>query len=178
MEDLQRQSTGAVIRTLREAQGLTRQQLVDLTAADPAERVSLEMLAKVEQGRKAPSAKTLRKLALAIGIETVDLSGRAAWWEAALAAGTNLASLRAGVMGVAPAVGVARATRALAGGLPVAGALGVGVAYGVKEARERQYYKQLLEARMSVLLEQGSTEQIETALQTLDAVLPPADGTP
>src|SRR3954451_19994790 len=82
MEDLQKQSVGAVIRTLREAQGLTRQDLVVRSSPEPSERVSLEMLAKVGRGKKAPSARTLRKLAAGLGLEPMDLSSRAAKWEA------------------------------------------------------------------------------------------------
>lgn len=42
--------------------------------------VGVDMVAKVEQGAKAPSAKTLRGLATALGVEPIELSSRAATW--------------------------------------------------------------------------------------------------
>jgi len=97
MDEDQKHSLGAVVRTLREARGLTRQDLVERTATDPGDRVSLEMLAKVEQGKKAPSARTMRKLAIALGMEPTDLAGRAAWWELNELDGASAALLRLGV---------------------------------------------------------------------------------
>ena len=99
MDESQRRSLGVVVKTLREAQGLSREELVAKTHDDVDERISLEMLAKVEQGRRAPSAKTLRKLAHALGIEPTTLVSSAAAWEAGDASGTHVAALRSHILG-------------------------------------------------------------------------------
>lgn len=177
MDEGQRKSIGAVVRTMREAMGLTRQELADATSAHPTERVSVEMIAKVEQGKKAPSAKTLRKLAAGLGIEPLTLSKSAARWEAAAAAGEGLWDLRAAL------IGGSLGARAAVAPLGVAG-LGIGpvtwplaaVATGLalREGRERDRLARRLEARLAELLEQASQEEIEHALAALDAVLPEA----
>ncbi|MDB5478883.1 MAG: family transcriptional regulator, partial [Alphaproteobacteria bacterium] len=150
MEEGQRESLGAVVKTLREAQGLSREELVVRTHDDPEQRISLEMLAKVEQGRRAPSAKTLRKLAHALGLEPTTLVSSAALWEAGSADGTHVAALRSHVLGNA-SVGASLGTlgaglgrfsqptkygvAAIAGGLvgmPVAAA-GVAAVGGLRE---------------------------------------------
>lgn len=173
VENSQRESIGAVIRTLREAQGLTRPQLVERTGAEPSERISLEMLAKVEQGKKAPSAKTLRKLALALGIEPVDLSDRAARWEAGLSAGLKASALRTVVMrgSARTVVGASAGALAAVGALPIAGAVGAGLI--VHEMQQRRQWAELIGARLTDLLANGSPEQVATALASLEQVLPP-----
>ena len=175
MDDGQRQSIGAVVRTLREAMGMTRPELSAATSSEPSERVSVEMIAKVEQGRKAPSAKTLRKLAHGLGVEPLELSSSAAKWEAAVVAGAQVAALRAaltagslGVRAIAP-LGIA-AGIGLGPALPLAAAAaGTLVA---REGFERGQWARRLEARLAELLERGSAEDIQRALATLDQALP------
>ncbi|MDF2093613.1 helix-turn-helix transcriptional regulator [Knoellia sp. 3-2P3] len=76
MEASERKTLGDVIRSLREASGMTRPELAKTAG------VGVDMVAKVEQGAKAPSAKTLRGLATALGVEPIELSSRAATWAA------------------------------------------------------------------------------------------------
>lgn len=94
MDEGQRRSLGAVIKVLREAAGLSRADLALRTSDAPAERIGLEMLAKVEQGRKAPSPASVAKLARALGIATTDLARSAARWESGANLGVKDASLR------------------------------------------------------------------------------------
>jgi len=175
MDDGQRQSIGAVIRTMREAMGQTRQELAEASSPEPSERVSVEMIAKVEQGRKAPSAKTLRKLAAGLGVEPLELSSSAARWEAAAAAGAQVATLRAaltagslGARAVAP-LGLAAGISVAPVALPLAAVAG---SLALREGRERAQWARLLEARLAELLDRGSSEDIQHALDTLDKVLP------
>jgi transcriptional regulator with XRE-family HTH domain len=175
MDEGQRLSIGAVIRTMREALGMTRQELAEAGSADPDQRVSVEMIAKVEQGRKAPSAKTLRKLAAGLGVDPLELSSSAARWEAAAAAGAGLGALRAALTGGTLGARIAApfGMRTGFGVAPVAlniAAVAGGLA--LQEGRERAQWARLLEARLAELLERGSPEDIQHALATLDKVLP------
>ncbi len=157
-----RHGLGAAIRALREAAGLTRQQLVDRMA----EPVSVEMLAKVEQGRKTPSARTLERVARALEIDPVDLTARAEAWEAGEAAGMPPLALRqATTIGVASGV--------IAGGLgaaafPLVGAAAVG--FSLREMRERGRWAALLEAKLSDLVAHGTPEQLERVLASLESL--------
>ena len=127
MDEEQRRSLGAVVRTLREASGLTRQDLVDRTAESPTDRVSLEMLAKVEQGRKAPSARTMRKLAIALGMEPTELAQAAAWWELSESNGAAASLLRLGITrGSVPGSASARRLGAIGLVAPLVGAAAIG----------------------------------------------------
>lgn len=160
MKDERRMSLGATVRTLREARGLSRQDLASAAA------ISVEMLAKVEQGRKAPSAKTLASLASGLGIEAPDLAQRANAWQAFAAAGANGATLRAGTIAgtlgvngsnVARALGL-RAGAALTPGaaLPVglavaAGAAGAAGASAVRrEHRSRRVLEEILRSNLDM----------------------------
>ena len=100
MDEGQRRSLGAVVKVLREAAGLSRSDLARRTSETPGERIGLEMLAKVEQGRKAPSPASVAKLARALGIATTDLSRSAARWESGASLGVKEASLRQELLAV------------------------------------------------------------------------------
>lgn len=67
---------GTVIRTAREAAGLSRAQLADRA------RISAVFVSKIEQGVKGPSPSTLVRLANALGVTAVELQSRAAVLEA------------------------------------------------------------------------------------------------
>jgi transcriptional regulator with XRE-family HTH domain len=180
MDDAERQSIGAVVRTLRSAQGLSRQELVERTADKAEDRVSLEMLAKVEQGRKAPSARTLRKLANGLGVEPQDLAGRAAEWEAALAAGASSAVLRAVTLASGRAGMRAAAASPigalLSGGAVVGSAVGAGAYLWGRERAERSVLAAQLEARLKQIVESGSEIELARAHEALDAVQADGDG--
>jgi transcriptional regulator with XRE-family HTH domain len=119
MDDSERQSIGEVVRAFRVASGLSRQDLVDRSAVNPDDQLGIEMLAKIEQGKKAPSPKTLRKLATGLGVDTVDLTHSVATWQAGLAGGLNKAQLRRSILAeVRP-----RSLVASLGGLVAAGSV-------------------------------------------------------
>ena len=171
MDEDRRHSLGAVVRTLREARGLTRQDLVERTAADPGDRVSLEMLAKIEQGKKAPSARTLRKLAIALGMEPTDLASRAAWWELNELDGASAALLRLGVTQGA-ALGALGARRLgtigrVAG--PLIGAAIGGMALN-KEFADRRSLSDWLQEQAKLLTE-GSESDVAEITEILGVVL-------
>ncbi len=159
---------------MREAMGLTRQDLAEASSPEPAERVSVEMIAKVEQGRKAPSSKTLRKLAADLGVEPLAISSSAATWQAAAAAGVGLWDLRAALIGgslgaraLAP-FGVA-ALAVAPGALPLAAVAG---GFALREGHERvQWERRILEAHLARLrdvLDRGSPEDIQQEVASLD----------
>lgn len=195
MDEGQRRSLGAVIRTLREAGGLSRQELVERTSPNPSERVSLEMLAKVEQGKKAPSASTLRKLAAALGLEPTDLASTAAWWEHKEFEGAAASLLRLGVtqalaVGRQLQGGAGRPLFAGAGGmaaaLPIigAGAAGaVAAALGFsavnREFKDRESLAAWLR-QQAALVTEGSEQDVEEVTQALGLVLhdPPTSSVP
>jgi transcriptional regulator with XRE-family HTH domain len=182
MDDAERRSIGAVVRTLRSAQGLSRQELVERTADEEEDRVSLEMLAKIEQGRKAPSARTLRKLAKGLGVEPQDLAGHAAEWEAALAAGASSAVLRAVTLASSrPGTRAAAAFRLgalLPSGALVGSAVGAGAFLLGRERAERAELAAQLEARLKQIVESGSELDLARAHEALDAVQAAEAGDP
>lgn len=141
MDEERRVSIGATVRTLREAQGQSRQDLARTA------KISVEMLAKLEQGRKAPSAATLAALASGLGLEAPDLAHRANAWQAFAALGTSLAGLRAGTIAGTLAVGVGASVMPIAAGT-------VGAYAAVKhEARKRLLLEQLLQTSLEQLSE-------------------------
>lgn len=97
VDELERHSLGAVIRVLREAHGFSRNELARLTAENPADRVGVDMLAKIEQGARAPSGPTLKKLACALGLDALDISNYTATWVERSLAGDSRVILRAAV---------------------------------------------------------------------------------
>lgn len=143
MDDERRASIGATVRTLREAHGQTRQELA------AAAKISLEMLAKIEQGRKAPSAVTLAALALGLGIEAPDLAQRASAWEAFASAGASMATLRAGT--IAGTLGIRGGTIGSSLVAPVGLAAAVGVAAIHHESRKRRQLEALLRSSLAQL---------------------------
>ena len=182
MDEDQKHSLGSVVRTLREARGLTRQDLVERTAADPGDRVSLEMLAKVEQGKKAPSARTLRKLAIALGMEPTDLASRAAWWELNELDGASAALLR---LGVTEGVRLGVTQRAALGALSalrvssrvsgaIGGVAGLGAAIGGmalnKEFADRKSLSDWFQEQAKVATE-GSESEVADMTEALGFVV-------
>lgn len=103
-------SLGGVIKALREAAGMTRYDLAratsDLTFSERGmsldrrrfSAVSASMIAKIEQGSKGPSVKSLRTIAEALGVSTADLAERASAWETLASAGVAASALRTGAM--------------------------------------------------------------------------------
>jgi transcriptional regulator with XRE-family HTH domain len=180
MDEAERQSIGAVVRTLRSALGLSRQELVERTADKAEDRVSLEMLAKIEQGRKAPSARTLRKLANGLGLEPQDLAGRAAEWEAVRAAGASSAVLRAVTLASGRSGTRAAATSPvgalLSGGALVGSAVGAGAYLWGRERAERSVLAAQLEARLKQIVESGSELELARAHEALDAAQADGEG--
>lgn len=83
---------GAAVRTLREANGMTRDDLHAKTD------ISVQMIAKIEQGHKNPSPNSLQRLAGALGMTALDLSRRAASWEVGVEQGLTEAELRLRVL--------------------------------------------------------------------------------
>lgn len=157
MDDERRQSIGATIRTLREAQGQTRQELAG------AAKISLEMLAKIEQGRKAPSAATLAALASGLGLEAPDLAHRANTWQALASAGTSLAALRAGTIAGTLGVGVGSAL------VSPFGLTAVG-AYAVhRESRKRRELEELLRSNLNLL----SDDDLQDIADRIGIEMPP-----
>lgn len=137
------------MRTLREAQGQTRQSLAR------AAKISVEMLAKIEQGRKAPSAATLAALASGLGIEAPDLAHRASAWEAFASAGASMATLRAGTIAGTLGIRGGPLTSNLAAPVGVAAAA-VGIAIHHESRKRRQ-----LEALLLSSLEQLSDDDLQ-----------------
>lgn len=143
MEDERRESIGATIRTLREARGKSRQDLAD------AAEISLQMLAKIEQGSKAPSAATLSRLAHGLGIDTPDLAQRANAWQAFAAAGASRAALRAGTITGTLGAGIGAAVGAVL--MPgVSGVATVGALAVHRELRNRRVIEALLRSNLDL----------------------------
>ncbi|WP_446666414.1 helix-turn-helix domain-containing protein [Flexivirga sp. B27] len=170
-EEERRQSIGATVKTLREAQGLSRQDLCLLTGSDDVRPLSVEMLAKIEQGRKAPSATTLKRLAVALGIDAPDLSQRASAWQFHKARGADDATLRAGTVSGAlgQALGAA-AVGALVTPAPILAAATTAAVHRRRRGRKR------LEAALSEALAKLPEEQLEDFATELGVdVSDPAD---
>lgn len=178
MDEDQKRSLGSVVRTLREAQGLTRQDLVERTGADPTDRVSLEMLAKVEQGKKAPSARTLRKLAIALGMEPSDLAHRAAWWELNESDGASASLLRLGVtqslamgaMGALGTQGLGLAGRAVGRAAPAGILALIGSLALNRELADRKAISALLQEQAKLIAE-GPESAVAEMTETLGLAL-------
>ena len=154
MEEAQRRSIGAVVKVLREAAGLSRPELARRTAEAPALRLGQEMLAKVEQGRKAPSPATVAKLAHALGIATTDLVRCAARWESGAAMGVREAVLRQELLAVV---------------VPSPPPAAVDTMDAVEPLGRRAMLIRQLEKQVRGLAARGSVEQLENALLVLEA---------
>ena len=100
---LERKSLGQVIRVLRELEGLTRAEL-----AEEAE-LSVDMIAKIEQGAKTPSGSALKRISEALSITSKELTSRSLAWLQVLE--SNMA-------------GNSALLRTIALGAPLAGRLG------------------------------------------------------
>lgn len=159
MDDERRESIGSTIRTLREARGLTRQELA------AAAEISVQMLAKVEQGRKAPSAATLARLAKSLGIEPPDLAQRASAWQALAATGASPAALRAGTISGSLGLGVGAAVGAAL--MPAAGVAAVGAFAVHRELRNRRVIEALLRSNLDL-----SAQDLEDIANQLGVEVP------
>jgi hypothetical protein len=146
--------------------------------------MSLEMLAKVEQGKKAPSASNLRKLATALGMEPTDLASRAAWWELNELEGASGSLLRLGVTqwlaGGArlPHRGRGGALGAAAVAVPLIGTGVVGAVAGAAVAKEFANRRALAAwlRKQANLVTEGSAHDVEQITQELGFALRDSQG--
>lgn len=164
----ERKGLGQVIRTLRELNEMSRANLAE--EAD----LGVDMIAKVEQGVKSPSARTLKRLAMALGVDAVELSQRGVEW--ALLLGTAAESSGA-LRGIATGVGV-RAGSAAAG---VIGTLGLTAgAFALNRLDRRQTEMALRHMLEQRLVEAQSDEELENIVSALastsDATNPGTSG--
>lgn len=174
MEDLRRVSIGSTVRTLRETLALSRQELSERSADDPRARVTVEMIAKVEQGKRAPSGMTLRKLALALGLQPEELSTQATIWETGAASGFSDTQLRANATrmlisrggGKSAALGLAGALLAGPGGA-VAGVAFAALTSASVRKHDDEAIRHALRIRLDELLATGTPEQLHEIAETL-----------
>lgn len=68
---------GRVVALLREARGMSREDLAEATKGEDARGISPSTVAKLEQGLKSPRPRTLAVLASALKVTTTDLYERA-----------------------------------------------------------------------------------------------------
>ncbi len=67
--DRQTGEIGARVRAVREGRALTQQEVAERSGLGP------EQISRIENGRRRPRAKTLRKLAEALGVAVEKLTG-------------------------------------------------------------------------------------------------------
>ena len=186
----ERKALGQVIRALRELEGLSREELGG--KAD----LGVDMIAKIEQGAKAPSAGALKRIASALGLDPIDLSNRGLLWAAMKDSPESSTALLRNVATGAdafafPALELARgmapaAARAIkAAPLPAsliagaAGAAGVaGLAY-LKDKTSKSEIKAALRKRLEERMEQAPTEEdlarLAIAIETVTPETPPIE---
>jgi transcriptional regulator with XRE-family HTH domain len=183
MGDVRKQSMGMTVRTVREAVGLTRKQL-----HLKSDGVSVEMIAKVEQGQKSPSPETLTRFAKAFGVKPEDLASWASNWEQGLSEGKSASELRAETLGSLltrvrhPAglwgpqsVGETASGGApsLAPALPMVASLVAGPRYvaskrGVKKLAGRNALERAIRRRLDEALVHASDEELREVTAALD----------
>jgi transcriptional regulator with XRE-family HTH domain len=156
VDEGQRRSVGRVVKVLREAAGLSRDDLAARTAESPSQRLGREMLAKVEQGRKAPSPVSVAKIARALGVPTAELARSAARWESGAAMGVHDAALRQELLAV------------MRPSPPPVVETGVELDALLPRGRRADLVRQL-ERRVRDLAARGSVEQLENAVLALQA---------
>ena len=151
----ERKALGQVIRALRELDGLSRDQLAHKAL------LGVDMVSKIEQGRKTPSAAALNRLAAALGLGAIDLSNRALLWaalrESPQASAGLLRLVATGSSSVSPAAILARSVTPVAAGAAM-GAAAAGLSY-FADKRSRGEIEDALRELLERRLEQASTEQ-------------------
>jgi len=120
----ERRSFGRVLKALRELNGMTREELHTATAPAGEDRVSIDMIAKIEQGAKSPSPPALRKLAAALGVTPAEIFQRSNMWLLAEESGTSDAGGRGIALGWMKAALPPAVVGAAAGGLGFLAAAG------------------------------------------------------
>jgi transcriptional regulator with XRE-family HTH domain len=153
---------GRVVALLREARGMTREELAEATRQDDPRGVSPSTVAKLEQGAKTPRPRTLAMLARALGVTTTDLferadlltdardpSGRVTWQTA-----------RRIALGHLPIGGAAGALAGGAIGAALSGPLGaaVGAVVGGRSAGQLDELRRVLEQQLGRPLDQRDLE--------------------
>lgn len=160
----ERKALGQVIRTLRELDDLSRDELAEKSKLGP------DMIAKIEQGVKSPSASALNRIAAALGISAVDLSTRGlAWATAKDSPEASTALLRAIAAGSAVATSFARTSAGSAAVRAAVTAAGVAGAYYVTEHQNRRVAEESLRALLEQRLRAASSvDELEALAQALD----------
>lgn len=152
----ERKALGQVIRALRELEGLSRDELGDRA------KLGVDMIAKVEQGAKAPSANALNRLAAALGLDPIDLSNRGLLWAALRdspeASTALLRSVATGASAALPAFRVAKSVGPAAAVSVVGVAGAAGLAF-LSEKKSRRQIEEALRERLEELLAQASTQE-------------------
>lgn len=143
---------GRVVALLREARGMSREDLADATKQDDPRGVSPSTVAKLEQGAKSPRPRTLAMLARALGVTTTELferadllteakddTGRVTWQKA-----------RRIALGRIPAAGAVGALAGGAIGAAMAGPMGavIGAAAGARQGSQMDELRKALEREM------------------------------
>lgn len=150
---IERKALGQVIRALRELEGLSREELAEGAALGP------DMIAKIEQGAKAPSGAALKRISSALGVTSVELTSRSLSWMS-LQDGPDAsgATLRA----IATGIPLMRAVGGKAGGLVggVGLVLGTAAAATVRAAaKERSDVEAALRAELERRIQQADNLQ-------------------
>lgn len=179
----ERKGLGQVIRALRELEGMSRD---DLAARSD---LGVDMIAKVEQGAKSPSAAALNRIAQALGVDAVELSNRGLAWASLLdspQASTALLRAVSTTPGVAYSVlrGGRAAIPAVARGavLPAGLAIGAAGAAGLAYFADKKMRKDAEDA-LRKLLEQrlkdaATPEDLAQLAEALESPHPETESTP
>lgn len=164
---MERKALGDVIRALRQLEGLSREEL-----GERAE-LGVDMIAKVEQGAKAPSASALKRLAAALGLDPIELSNRGLVWatmkDSPEASTALLRTVATAGMKAFPAMSRAKGGTPASVAAAAAAAALVGGAAGYKYMRDQnQKSKSEIEEalrkrlkRLEERLDQASPEDLE-----------------
>lgn len=159
---VERKSLGQVIRALRELDGLSRDELAARSG------LGSDMIAKVEQGAKSPSASALNRIASTLGVSAVELSNRGLTWATFKdSPEASTALLRTIATGSSIAISAARY-----GAAGVVGAAGVRYAADWKRRKDAEKaLRALLERRLE---EANSVEDLVQLEEALDLRPAPA----
>lgn len=157
----EQKALGQVIRALRELEGLTRAELGDRAELGP------DMIAKVEQGAKAPSTSALRRIASALGVTPIELSDRGLIWSTLRA---NSEASTALLRSVATGTFRAGAPFNYLGAGAMVGAAGGAIAGAVRRSGERdrarveESLRELLDQRLA---EAQTVEELDEIAQAI-----------
>lgn len=163
MDPKERKTLGEVIRALREANGLSRPDLAKGAG------LSVDMIAKVEQGAKAPSATKLASIAGALGVLPRDLSSRAAMWATIAATpNANPSALTRIALGDTGNIAASLAPLAL-GPTGVALSLFFGGQLAISEVRDRARIERALRLVEERLAKAKTAEELEEIAERLSA---------